>query len=105
MPSIPLPFLVGLCLLALLAIAARRDGEAAPNGPFLLLIAGCALQSFLLGLRWGYGLEPLRYVLPVLAAALPPLVYLSFERLVELRSNARAWLHALPACVVLLLML
>jgi AraC-like DNA-binding protein len=105
MPSIPLPFLVGLCLLVLLAVVARRDGEAKPNGPFLLLIVGCAVQAFLIGLRWGYGLEQLRYVLPVLAAVQPPLVYLSFERLVELRSGAGVWLHAVPAALVAVLIL
>ncbi|PPE77109.1 AraC family transcriptional regulator [Kaistia algarum] len=80
---VPLPFVVAL-LLAILFLALLRFGEGAGAGrPFLLLIGLCALQSVLIGLRWGYGFSALRFALPVLAASLPPLVYASFHRLIR----------------------
>ncbi|HEV8388263.1 MAG TPA: AraC family transcriptional regulator [Dongiaceae bacterium] len=103
MPSIPLPFLVAVLLLILLARAGRGGDDAPANRPFLLLIAACALQSILIGLRWGYGVEPARYGLPIVAATLPPLVYASFGALAQDasgRASARAWMHVLAPGVV-----
>ncbi len=80
---VPLPFVVAL-LLAILFLALLRFGEGGgANRPFLLLIGLCALQSVLVGLRWGYGVSVLRFALPVVAASLPPLVYASFHRLIR----------------------
>jgi AraC-like DNA-binding protein len=105
MPFVPLPFVVALVLLILMALAGRRDGVRA-NPFFLALIAVCVLQSVLLGLRWGYGVAAVRNVLPISAAALPPLVYASFRGLTQRassRGQAGLWPHALPAAFVAVL--
>jgi AraC-like DNA-binding protein len=103
MPSVPLPFLVAVLLLILLARIARGDDETPANRPFLALIVACIVQSVLIGLRWGYGIEEVRYVIPVLAALLPPLVYASFGGLAQTGADPppfRIGLHALPAGLV-----
>jgi AraC-like DNA-binding protein len=97
---VPLPFVVAVLLLALLGAIARGDDGGPANRPFLALILACAVQSALIGLRWGYGIDAIRYALPVVAATLPPLVYASFGGLAQTGSDrgpARMWLHALPA--------
>jgi AraC-like DNA-binding protein len=108
MPFIPLPFLVAVLLLILLAQIARADDDAPANRPFLALIAACAVQSTLLGLRWGYGIEPVRYVLPIVATTVPPLVYASFGGLAQndpAQGRAGVWLHGLPPILVAVLVL
>ncbi|MBS1182310.1 MAG: AraC family transcriptional regulator protein [Proteobacteria bacterium] len=107
MVFIPLPFVVAILLLVLvLAIARRNDGEPA-NLPFLFLVLVSALQSLLLGLRWGYGVREVMYVTPITAACVPPLAYRGVARLVR-RSHFPAWrrigLHALPAVGIAVLM-
>jgi len=104
---VPLPFVVAVLLLALLAATLRSQGEAKGNRPFLALIALCALQSTLLGLRWGYGVVELRYALPVLASCIPPLVWASFSSLIHHDDDSGyiSWLHAAPPFAMLLLVL
>lgn len=75
---VPLPFVVALLFFMLLVWTWRNQDEARINRPFLALLALAGLQSVVLGLRWGYDIEPMRYVLPVLASCVPPLVYESF---------------------------
>ncbi len=104
MPSIPLPFVVALLLAILLAGIVRANDEAPANPPFIALIAICAVQSILVGLRWGYGFEHFRYLLPVVAAAVPPLVHASFASLVRKeQGHVHLWLSAAPAGLVILL--
>ncbi|PDT28197.1 AraC family transcriptional regulator [Rhizobium sp. L9] len=103
---IPLPFVVALLLLILFVAVLRRDEEVAPNLPFLALILVSALQSALSGLRWGYGVQGVGLVVPVIAAVVPPLAYGGVSRLVRTsrRSLAgRIGLHAVPAIFILLL--
>ncbi len=105
---LPLPFVVALLLLILLVFTLRGDEPAKRNWAFLSLVALCALQSVVVGLRWGYDLAPLRFALPVLASGVPPLVLASFHSLI--RSDERsivggAWLHATPTIGVLILVL
>ncbi|MBO1040212.1 helix-turn-helix domain-containing protein [Brucella pituitosa] len=80
---VPLPFVVALLLLILLVVMWRRQENAASNHPFQLLIVLCAAQSVAVGLRWGYGLAEVRYLLPIIASCLPPLVYVSFRSLIR----------------------
>lgn len=105
---IPLPFVVALLLLLLIVVALRGRDPSKGNGAFLTLVGLCALQSVAVGLRWGYHVEQLRYLLPVLASCLPPLVLASFRSLIH-RENAQAdglrWLHALPPVGVAILLL
>ena len=105
---VPLPFVVAVLLLALLAAMLRGEERSSGNRPFLALIALCALQSFLVGLRWGYGVVELRYLLPVVASCLPPLVLASFSSLIhhdEEDSGYARWLHAAPPVGIILLLL
>ncbi|MGD9918232.1 MAG: helix-turn-helix domain-containing protein [Paenirhodobacter sp.] len=52
------------------------------NIPLLLLLIVSALQSVLLGLRWGYHIQELAYVSPIVATIVPPLVYSGVRHLV-----------------------
>ncbi|AIC27854.1 AraC family transcriptional regulator protein [Rhizobium etli bv. mimosae str. IE4771] len=103
---IPLPFVVALLLLFLFVVVLRRDEEGQPNRPFLVLILLSALQSILSGLRWGYGMQVVGVIAPVIAATVPPLAYTGVSRLVRTNRRplpARIALHAVPAVLILLL--
>lgn len=105
---LPLPFVVALLLLILLVVMLRGDEPAKRNRAFLVLVALCALQSVVVGLRWGYDVAALRFALPVLASGVPPLVLASFHSLI--RSEDRSvpgagWIHATPTIGVLMLVL
>ena len=80
---VPLPFVVALLLLILLGVLLRDPERQAENRPFLALIGLTALQSVIAGLRWGYGIVDLHYLLPIVAACLPPLVLASFRKLIR----------------------
>ncbi|MCX5493989.1 AraC family transcriptional regulator [Kaistia dalseonensis] len=80
---VPIPFVVALLLILLLIALLRRGDEARGSRSFLALIALCAIHSVIVGLRWGYGIAELRYPLPILAACLPPLTFVSFRSLVR----------------------
>lgn len=101
---IPLPFVVAL-LLSIRFVALLRHQERGLNRPFLALIGLCVLQSIAVGLRWGYDVTAMRYVLPVLAGALPPLVLASFYSLVQPARTDRPWLNVLPPVAIVALIL
>lgn len=86
---IPLPFVVALLLVVMFIVFFRSGDDVRTNRAFLALIALCAAQSVLVGLRWGYGVNAVRYVLPVLAACLPPLVYIAFRGLMRVGADSR----------------
>ncbi|WP_019564483.1 helix-turn-helix transcriptional regulator [Agrobacterium sp. 10MFCol1.1] len=91
---IPLPFVVALLLVVMFIIFFRGAEDMRTNRAFLALIALCAVQSVLVGLRWGYGVSEARYVLPVLAACLPPLVYIAFRGLMGVGVESRRAMFA-----------
>ncbi|GAA4172564.1 hypothetical protein [Shinella granuli] len=99
---VPLPFVVALLLL-LRFVALLRQQEGG-NRPFLALIGLCILQSIAVGLRWGYDVTAVRYVLPVLAGGLPPLVLASFQSLMHRDRADLPWLNAAPPVVILALL-
>ncbi|WP_082975932.1 MULTISPECIES: helix-turn-helix domain-containing protein [unclassified Rhizobium] len=104
---IPLPFVVAVLLLILFVTVLRREEETAPNRPFLALILLSVLQSLLSGLRWGYGIQAVAVIAPIIAAMVPPLAYGGVSRLVRTSRRslpARIALHAVPAAVIFLLM-
>ncbi|ENN88905.1 putative transcriptional regulator protein, AraC family [Rhizobium freirei PRF 81] len=111
MPLIPLSFVVAILLLILFVTMSNdNDGPAsigrARNSPFLLLILLSAFQAFFSGLRWGYSIEAVTYISPVGAALVPPLAYCGAAKLVQKRrifAVARLSLHALPAALIILL--
>ncbi|GLU27074.1 AraC family transcriptional regulator [Brucella sp. NBRC 12950] len=80
---VPLPFVVALLQFILLVAMWRYQGRATAGNPFQLLVALCAVQSAAVGVRWGYGVEEVRYLMPVVASCLPPLIYVSFRSLVH----------------------
>ncbi|MEJ2677337.1 MAG: AraC family transcriptional regulator [Acidihalobacter sp.] len=105
---LPLPFVVTLFLLTLLLRTLSRD-EAGERGSrlFQLLILAYALQSVLVGLRWGYAAREVLPFMSVLASIIAPLTWVFFRTLTEESAAIRGrdvWPHLLPA-VVLVLML
>lgn len=80
---VPLPFVVALLQLILLVAMWRNQDKAIAGNPFQLLVALCAVQSAAVGVRWGYGVEEVRYLMPIIASCLPPLVYASFRSLIH----------------------
>lgn len=86
---IPLPFVVALLLVVMFIVFLRGGDDVRTNRAFLALIVLCAVQSVLVGLRWGYGVIETRYVLPILAACLPPLVYIAFRGLMGVAAESR----------------
>lgn len=101
---LPLPFVVALFLLTLLLQLLRRGEAGGPPGRlFALLIAAYALQSVLVGLRWGYDLRAVLPAMAVVASLNPPLTWLCFRRLAA-EAPPRAWPHLLApvACALLL---
>lgn len=103
---VPLPLVVALLLAILFVALVRSNDAAAANRPFLALIALCALQSVLVGLRWGYGMEQLVYARPVLAALAPPLVYASFHSLTHRKrlQGLGIAVHVAPAVLIVVLL-
>ncbi len=104
---IPLPFVETLFLLTLLLQMHRRSEDGLRDHPlFALLIAAYALQSVLIGLRWGYGISAVLPLQAVLATAIATLAFLSFNDLASEGSIFRkwtTWLHSLPTATVVLL--
>jgi AraC-like DNA-binding protein len=98
---VPLPFVVALLLLLLLARMVRDGGTAPGARPFFLLIGGYALLSVISGLRWGYGMAAIQPLMSALATALPPMAWIAFSGLAsERRRPARSAAHFIPALAV-----
>lgn len=105
---VPLPFVVTVLLGLLFIRVAWRDGERPNNLAFLLLIACAALQSLLIGLRFGYEIEWVRFLSPPLASVMAPLVYFGSLQFVRSRHVTKLYSiapHGLPLVMVLLSML
>jgi AraC-like DNA-binding protein len=106
MASVPLGF-VNAVLLVIVAIrlATRADGSV--NRLFLATIAVAALQSVLLGLRWGYGIETFRPLQLLLASIIPPLAWIGFSRFAAAHAptlaRPRLLLHLLPPLAIALI--
>ncbi|GAC1043635.1 helix-turn-helix domain-containing protein [Rhizobium sp. No.120] len=104
---IPLPFVVAILLVILFVVVRSRDDSPSPNLPFQALILVSTFQAVLSGLRWGYAILPVMYVMPVAAAMVPPLAYLGVARLARkstLSMVQQICLHAFPAGLVIVLM-
>lgn len=89
---VPLPFIVTL-LLVLIAVRLARREEAGGrhHALFLCLILAYALQSVLVGLRWGYDVRAVMPVQAVLATFIAPLAYVAFRSLVAGENARRGW--------------
>ncbi|MGA0563307.1 helix-turn-helix domain-containing protein [Ancylobacter sp. VNQ12] len=104
---VPLPFVVAL-ILSLLAIRLVRSEEGGRHHAlFLALITAYAVQSVLVGLRWGYDLRAVLPFQAVLAGFIAPLAYVAFRSLTEDDAKdgaARLWPHlVLPPLAVAVL--
>ncbi|QND57234.1 helix-turn-helix domain-containing protein [Mesorhizobium huakuii] len=106
---IPLPFVVSLLLVILLIQMIRRnEADLRENIAFMLLMAVYALQSVLIGIRWGYDARVVMPFLSVMATLIAPLAWIAFSSLTKERSEhrlARLWPHLLPAWLVALLLI
>jgi len=79
MISLPLPVLAALLCLVIAPLMLRLDlGRRSAAVYFALLFAGFALQSLLVGLRFGYGIEDFITFQRVLPLSVGPLLYLGF---------------------------
>lgn len=100
---VPLPFVVSLLLVIVCVQMVRRaEGPRGDLGPFVLLIAAYALQSLLIGLRWGYDIREVLPFQAVLACIIAAQAYLAFTTLVVGHEKKRPWqlLHFAPAALV-----
>ncbi|MEA9389789.1 helix-turn-helix domain-containing protein [Acerihabitans sp. TG2] len=106
MVYVPLPFVVALLLFMNLMALLKTLSWRRISPAFLALLGMTILQAVLLGLRWGYGITELRYILPVTAAAIPPLVLASFYKLTDDQRTYRipAWVgFVFPPLIITLL--
>jgi AraC-like DNA-binding protein len=107
MPAIPLPFLVSTLILVIFAVMLRESRDEPRNRAFLALILMSALQSLLLGLRWGYEVDEVRYILPVIAMLTPPLVYSGVSEFVHRRPPfgiKQLTIYGVPPTIVIVLL-
>jgi len=75
MPMLPIPAFVALVLAYLAGRTLLSEGR-----PLLVVfLTACAGQSLLVALVGGYGVEGLRPILPVSAAIIPPLAWITFQ--------------------------
>ncbi|MEO6854015.1 MAG: AraC family transcriptional regulator [Rhodoferax sp.] len=101
---VPLPFVVALVLVFLLAQMTWRQGAVVlANRRFRLLLGGYALLSMLIGLRWGYGVQTLMPLQATLAVALAAWAWCCYQSLVTATPSRWQWLHSLPTVLVVLL--
>ncbi|MFA3780048.1 helix-turn-helix domain-containing protein [Yersinia sp. 1652 StPb PI] len=77
MPLIPVSFLLSILCIGLFYHLIKSGKQ---SGFLLLLLLVCALQSGLIGLRYGYHLALFNGLQPIAAMTIPPLTYLALLR-------------------------
>ncbi|WP_375261358.1 helix-turn-helix domain-containing protein [Palleronia sp.] len=98
MPMLPVPAFVALVLAYIAVRSLLSDGR-----PLLVaFLLACAGQSLLVALAGGYGIDWLRPILPVSAAAIPPLAWITFRDalVTRLKLSAMALHLAAPAFIL-----
>jgi len=89
---VPLPLFATLFLALLVCrIVLSRDMSLRAHQFFAGLVAIYAVQSLLVSLRWGYGIESVAVALILLAPVLPALAYLSYAALAGRPTGWRLW--------------
>ncbi|HCL66324.1 MAG TPA: AraC family transcriptional regulator [Rhizobium sp.] len=105
---VPLSFAVSLFLVTFLVRLLLQGRESlSRNRLFVVLIAVYALQTTLVGLRWGYGVMAVLPLLSLLASAIPPLTYLAFRDLAREEGvglSLRDWPHLVPTVMLAVLL-
>lgn len=76
MLSIPLPFVTAL-LLSILLVRLRQTGPIGRSA--LFFVGACTALAIIVGLRWTYDIQGIRFVLPIVASLLSASAWLSFE--------------------------
>lgn len=101
MPGIPLPFVTALLLIILLV---RLIGQREPAlRPEIAFVGACAALVTIVGLRWSFDVQAIRFIHPIVACLLPPIAWFCFAGLTGTRSSMRLWLHAIPVGIVAIL--
>lgn len=95
---VPLPLFATLTLCFLFGrFVLSRDMGLRAHQIFAALLGLYALQSLLISLRWGYGIEATAPLIALLAPLLPALAYLSYSALVHQPKGRRLWPLAVSA--------
>lgn len=100
---VPVSFVATLLLLGLgWRLLRRREVSEPAAQVFVWLVAVNALQSVLVGLRWGYGWQAVQPLMATLAGVIPPLSWLAFRGLGAhgAHGSRRDAVHALPALAI-----
>ena len=89
---VPLPLFATLCLvLVLFQILRTAEMSIRANQLFSVLVALYALQSLLLNLRWGYGLDETAIWIGLLAPVLPIVAYFVYLSLSDRLAPKMLW--------------
>lgn len=89
---VPLPLFATLCLvLVLFQILRTAKMSVRANQLFSVLVALYALQSLLLNLRWGYGLDETAIWIGLLAPVLPIVAYFAYLSLSDRLAPKMLW--------------
>lgn len=88
MPLIPVSFLLSLLCFGLFLYFIKTEKQ----GGFLLqLLLICAIQSALIGLRYGYHVTLFNGLQPIVAMTIPPLTYLALLSATKERVGVSSW--------------
>ncbi|WP_299926554.1 AraC family transcriptional regulator [uncultured Pelagimonas sp.] len=99
MVFVPLPLFATLVLAFVCAhFVMNRDMSARPHQLFAGLMALYAVQSLLVSLRWGYGVEPAAGLMAILAPILPAMAYIAYKTLFGQNGARRLW----PLAIIVL---
>ncbi len=79
---------LGLVVMHLLS---RRDMRVTANRLFVALVALYLVQSFLVSLRWGYGIEELRLPVGLVAAVIPACAWAAYRALAGKLGPGALW--------------
>lgn len=107
MVHFPIPFFVSFSLLGIAIYVYVKNRNRGLNLSFLFLVLLTALQTFLIGLRWGFDIRIVAVFIPVFSAIVPSLVYGCVATSVRRDLGPRLQLaaHAVAPLVIVALMI
>ncbi|MCE2571931.1 helix-turn-helix domain-containing protein [Motilimonas eburnea] len=97
MLSVPLPFIAALLFLLLACLVWVKQGAGVKRIVSFLFL--CSATTFVVGLRWSFDIQLIRFIQPVLAATLPVIAWYCFE--LTQNANAFSLKHAAAPCIIL----
>jgi AraC-like DNA-binding protein len=98
MLAIPIPFVIAILIALMLALLLRSDRDARPSWELVAFLTMAIVLSVLVGMRWSYGFTLVRFVLPVCASTVPPLVWMTVDAL--RRTKRSAFMSWLPLAAI-----